>query len=165
MSTSEIGAVADGDSTGFEPWRPGLASDAVLADMARIRALPESERAEALEPFIEGWHARATAAAEIAYYLANAGLDAEQAESLERAVRGRARESLRLRARNDVIKGIALFVTGLILFGFGAFSGVNFPIWGIVLIGMTIAAFTLFAKGLRLMRRITPVSEERLERD
>jgi hypothetical protein len=163
LSTPEIDAITNGDVTEFQQWRPGLASDAVLADMARIRALPDSERAEALEPFLEGWHARKNSAAEIAYYLAAAGMSVEEASALQHAVRTRVRDALRIHARNDVIKGVALFMTGIVLFGLGVFSGINFPIWGIVLIGTSIGAGTLVARGFRLMRRITPAAEERLE--
>ncbi len=144
---------------------PHAPSDVILADMVRIQALAAHERLEALEPYLEGWHARQKDPIEIAYYLAAAGLSFDEACALDESVRSRARGQLKLRARHDVIRGLALIVAGLVSLILGECIDPHFPAWAIVLMVCTIGGVSLLARGLRLQRRITPISDEVLDRD
>lgn len=144
---------------------PHAPSDAILADMARINALPPAEKFEALEPYLEGWQSRRKDPVEIAYYLAAAGLTFDEACALNQSVQTRAREHLRLRARHDIIRGVALLAAGVVSLILGVCIDPHFPAWGIVLLLCAIGGATMLVRGLRLQRRITPLSDEVLERD
>jgi hypothetical protein len=162
MDNSDQPANIEALFSGSRVERPGpnAPSDALLAEMARIRALPGPERNEALEPHLERWHARHAGPLEIAWYLAAAGLNFDEACVLDHSVRTRASDELRVRARHDVIRGVALLVVGLLTFAGGSFLDPHFPVWGVVLLMALFAGGRLLMRGLRTQRRITPLSDE-----
>ena len=70
-----------------------------------------------------------------------------------------------MRARNDIIRGIALIAAGLASLVLGVCIDPHFPVWGIFLMMSTIGGATLLMRGLRMQRRITPMSDEEIDRD
>ena len=134
-------------------------SDALLTDMVALRVLPPRERAEALEPYLERWRAQNFDALTVARYLALAGLELGEACELDDLVASRVRADWRTRAQRDVNRGIASIAAGLLVFALGTSAGSNFPVWGIVLLVCAAVGFRLLFRGIRTMRRITPISD------
>ena len=138
---------------------PDQPTDLVLTDMVRLKALPPAERTESLEPYVERWLEHGETRLKVATYLAAAGLTLEDAEQLEHLVGTRVKEEYRQRARTEFIQMAGLIGAGGVALWLGRFPG-----WGLALIGIGVGILVKFSRAMRLLRRITAVGEDEIER-
>jgi len=143
---------------------PRAPSDPVLTEMVRLQSLQITERSEALEPYFEGWLESGKDRLSIARYLAAAGLTMEQAVQLEDHVLSRVKEAVRKQARKEMSIGLALMGGALVFGTFSMLASSKFPGWGIVLIACMVAGAASFYRGVRLMRRITAIGDDEIDR-